>query len=109
MAYEARRLMATLTALNHLIGGFEGALKCRKQVLVPCGYVEEIQAALDNEFARLKNGQLTSLQENHHHTRPDYGDAPFCGDFNKCNNAEGCDLCKEFELWAEKLKENFRQ
>lgn len=109
MAVETKKLMATLVALEHLIGGFEGALKCRHQVMVSGGYVDEIKAALDNEFARLKNGQLTSLQENHRRTRPDYGDAPFCGDFNKCNNGDGCDLCKEFELWAEKLKENFRQ
>ena len=26
---------------------------------------------------------------------------PFCGDFAKCNNAEGCDTCAEFERWAE--------
>ncbi|MBR2392064.1 MAG: hypothetical protein IKA93_00610 [Elusimicrobiaceae bacterium] len=28
------------------------------------------------------------------------GKAPFCGDFPKCNNAEGCDSCREFEIWA---------
>ncbi len=28
------------------------------------------------------------------------GKAPFCGDYAKCNNAEGCDSCREFELWA---------
>lgn len=31
----------------------------------------------------------------------EHGKAPFCGDFNKCNNAEGCDTCREFEEWAE--------
>lgn len=31
----------------------------------------------------------------------EFGDAPFCGDFPKCNNAEGCDYCAEFEKWAE--------
>lgn len=108
MAVETKKLMATLVALEHLIGGFEGALKCRHQVMVSGGYVDEIKAALDNEFARLKNGQLTSLQENHAHTYPQAGDAPFCGDFNKCNNGEGCDLCKEFEEWVEKLRDNFR-
>ena len=24
---------------------------------------------------------------------------PFCGDFPKCNNAEGCDNCPEYENW----------
>lgn len=33
--------------------------------------------------------------------QPQPGDAPFCGDFAKCNNAEGCDTCAEFERWAE--------
>lgn len=27
------------------------------------------------------------------------GKAPFCGNFRKCNNGEGCDCCKEFEEW----------
>lgn len=35
-------------------------------------------------------------------TEPEYGDAPFCNNFPKCNNAEGCDTCKEFEEWLEK-------
>lgn len=30
------------------------------------------------------------------------GDAPFCGDFAKCNNAEGCDTCAEFEAWLQR-------
>lgn len=101
MSYEARRLMATLVALEHLIGGFEGALKCRHQVMVSGGYVDEIKAALDNEFARLKNGQLTSLQENHSHTYPEPGEAPFCGNKPECNNAEGCDTCQEFAIWLD--------
>lgn len=24
---------------------------------------------------------------------------PFDGQFNKCNNAEGCDFCKEYDEW----------
>lgn len=33
-------------------------------------------------------------------------ECPFSGDFPKCNNAEGCDGCPEFEKWlrAEELK-----
>lgn len=27
------------------------------------------------------------------------GSAPFCGDYAKCNDGEGCDSCREFELW----------
>lgn len=33
---------------------------------------------------------------------PESGDAPFCGDFAKCNNAEGCDTCAEFEAWLQR-------
>lgn len=33
---------------------------------------------------------------------PEHGDAPFCGDYPKCNNAEGCDSCGEFEKWLQK-------
>lgn len=29
------------------------------------------------------------------------GSAPFCGDYAKCNNAEGCDSCREFEIWLQ--------
>lgn len=27
------------------------------------------------------------------------GEAYFCGNYRKCNNAEGCDECKEFEQY----------
>lgn len=30
------------------------------------------------------------------------GQAPFCGNYPKCNNAEGCDICKEFTAYANK-------
>lgn len=30
---------------------------------------------------------------------PQPGTAPFCGEYAKCNNAEGCDACREFEIW----------
>ena len=36
---------------------------------------------------------------------PQPGDAPFCGDFAKCNNAEGCGDCAEFERWAEERED----
>ena len=32
-------------------------------------------------------------------------DCPFCGDFPKCNNAEGCDNCPEFERWLKQEEE----
>ena len=31
---------------------------------------------------------------------PEPGSAPFCGEFQKCNNAEGCASCGPFENWA---------
>ena len=34
------------------------------------------------------------------HVEPEPGSAPFCGDFQKCNNAEGCDSCAPFEKWV---------
>lgn len=33
---------------------------------------------------------------------PAPGSAPFCNDFAKCNNAEGCDTCAEFEAWLQR-------
>ena len=35
-------------------------------------------------------------------SEPATGEAPFCGDYPKCNNAEGCDACAEFEEWIDK-------
>ena len=55
-----------------------------------------------------RKNKISDFCNNRLHRHPQAGDAPFCGDFNKCNNAEGCDLCKEFEEWVEKLRDNFR-
>lgn len=38
---------------------------------------------------------------------PAPGSAPFCNDFAKCNNAEGCDTCREFTLWLEDREKRF--
>lgn len=31
---------------------------------------------------------------------------PFNGQFNKCNNAEGCDCCKEYNEWLKAVTKN---
>ena len=38
---------------------------------------------------------------------PAPGSAPFCNDFAKCNNAEGCDTCREFTLWLAEWEKRF--
>lgn len=38
---------------------------------------------------------------------PAPGSAPFCNEFAKCNNAEGCDTCREFTLWLADREKRF--
>ena len=38
---------------------------------------------------------------------PAPGSAPFCNEFTKCNNAEGCDTCREFTLWLAEREKRF--
>ena len=38
---------------------------------------------------------------------PAPGSAPFCNEFVKCNNAEGCDTCREFTLWLAEREKRF--
>lgn len=96
----AKRTKAALYSINHLLNGFIGALECkREESEVAPLFVAEMQKALQGEWERLKTGRMTSLQENHRHTYPEPGEAPFCGNKPECNNAEGCDTCQEFSIW----------
>lgn len=54
----------------------------------------------ENKACKMITGRV-NLRHNKK-TEPEYGDAPFCGDFPKCNNAEGCDRsCREFDEFLE--------
>ena len=99
-----QRTKATLSANLLLVNGFHAAVSCAEELEEPSyTYIEEMQKAINDEWERLQDGRMTSLQENHSHTYPEPGEAPFCGNKPECNNAEGCDDCKEFGQWLDNL------
>lgn len=99
-----KRTKATLSAILHLTNGFYAAVSCEEEMSeTPYSFIEEMQKAINDEWERLQDGRLTSLQENHSHTYPEPGEAPFCGNKPECNNAEGCDTCQEFSIWLDEI------
>ncbi len=99
-----QRTKATLSAILHLVNGFHAAVSCAEELEeTSYTYIEEMQKAINDEWERLQDGRMTSLQENHSHTYPEPGEAPFCGNKPECNNAEGCDDCKEFGQWLDEI------
>lgn len=54
----------------------------------------------ENRACKMITGPINGEKKEASAIEPEAGTAPFCGDFPKCNNAEGCDCCVEFEKWA---------
>ncbi len=53
-----------------------------------------------NCACKMITGPINGEKKKASAVEPEAGTAPFCGDFPTCNNAEGCDLCVEFEKWV---------
>ena len=69
---------------------------------------EQVKDAFVQDINRLLRGVPTLHDHIRMHLNPDHGDLPICGCNPECKNAESCKNCSLYEVFKEKLRDNFR-
>ena len=105
--YTQEEIEAALASAKYVAGGIIGVWRAAdgpRAVRI----AEQVKDAYEADFRRLLRGVPTLKDHIHAHLNTDHGNLPICGQKPECKNAESCKNCSLYELFKEKLRDNFR-
>lgn len=105
--YTKDEIEAARASARHVAEGFIGiwrAAEGPKAVRL----AEQVKDAYEADLRRLLRGAPPLQDHIHAHLNPDHGDLPVCGQKPECRRAENCKNCDLYEMFKEKLRDNFR-
>lgn len=99
------QLQAAIDSAQHVANGAIGV----REMTDPDGAkaMLGVQRIYERELERLLEGKVSTKQKQACTGRPRFP-APFCGDWRKCMDGGECGECPDYQLYREKVKENFR-
>lgn len=105
--YTKAEIEAALASAQHVTTGFIGIWRAAIGAEA-VRLAEQVKDAFEADFKRLLRGTPTLSDHIHTHLNPDHGRLPGCGQYSKCKTADACKDCEYYEIFKEKLRDNFR-
>lgn len=105
--YTKSEIEAARDSAQHVANGIIGVWKAAEGAKA-VRLAEQVKDAYEADFRRLLRGAPPLSEHIHAHLHPDHGELAVCGQKPECRNAENCKNCSAYELFKEKLRDNFR-
>lgn len=105
--FTLAELQAAHDSAQHVVNGILGVWKAAEGAKA-VRLAEQVKDVYEADFERLLRGVPTLQDHIHAHLSADHGTLPVCGGSSRCRSADSCKNCSYYEIFKEKLRDNFR-
>lgn len=105
--YTKDEIYASLESARHVVDGIIGVWRAAAGPEA-VRLAEQVKDVYENDIRRLLHGGPTLQAIVHAHINHDHGMLAPCGQKPGCRNVESCKDCSTYELFLEKIRDNFR-